>query len=77
MQDFLNQELKIGDKVIMIMQGYRSFQVSEVVGFTPKNVRVEYEDVQYRKGYFASIIQPPQQLIKISPELLNKNQQPS
>lgn len=40
--DFLNQELKIGDFVVVMEKDYRNFTVGKIIGFTPKQVRVIY-----------------------------------
>ena len=40
MKDFLDQELSIGDNVIIITPNYRDFTLAQVIKFTAKNVRV-------------------------------------
>jgi hypothetical protein len=42
MKDFLDQELSIGDNVIIITPNYRDFTLAQVIKFTAKNVRVKF-----------------------------------
>lgn len=63
MKDFLNQELAVGDYVIMIGYG-KNYRVGVITKFTPKKVRVKFYDSQW------DMIQDPQQLIKMYPEQL-------
>jgi hypothetical protein len=64
MKDFLNQELAIGDHVILIQDGYRSYDVGVIEKFTPKQIRVKIN------SYLGSKMQYPVQLVKILPEQL-------
>jgi hypothetical protein len=61
MKDFLGKELRIGDSVIIVAPNYREFVLAQIVAFTPKKVRVVYED-NYGKQV---LIQDPHQLVKI------------
>ncbi len=43
MLDFFDRELSIGDEVALTPKHYRGLALGKVVGFTPKQVRTEYE----------------------------------
>jgi len=43
MKDFFGNDLNIGDPVAFCKQGYRELVMGEVIGFTPKQVRVKYK----------------------------------
>lgn len=43
MNDFFGNELAIGDDVALTPKHYRGLAMGIVVGFTPKQVRTEYE----------------------------------
>lgn len=64
MKDFLNQELAIGDDVIIHHQTYREYIRGVVEKFTPHFVSVTY---QYR-GSSKTIRQAPKQLIRYNKE---------
>ena len=68
MKDFLEQELKIGDNVIMITPNYRDLKLAQVVKFTAKNVRVAYND-QYGKG---NLLQHSSQLVRVEGPVVTK-----
>jgi len=59
MKDFLGKELQIGDSVVVVVPNYREFVLAQIVAFTPKKVRVVYED-RYGKQ---DLIQDPHQLV--------------
>jgi hypothetical protein len=61
MKDFLNQDLAVGDHVVMVGGG-KNFRVGMITKFTPKKVRVQFYDWQWET------IQRPDQLIKMYPE---------
>ena len=42
MVDCVGKELKIGDKVICSDMNYADLLIGEVIGFTPKKIRVKY-----------------------------------
>ena len=64
--DFTEQELAVGDWVVAMFPGYRTFMLAQVVGFTPKMVKIEYKTEikreTKRKTCYAS------ELVKISEE---------
>lgn len=64
--DFIDQDLAIGDWVVAMLPGYRTFMLAQVVAFTPKMVRIEYKTEVKRdtktKACYAH------ELIKISDE---------
>jgi hypothetical protein len=69
MKDFLGRELQIGDAVIFIDRGYRSYKTGHVVDFTAKNVRITIDSVvaeNKKKGWNLKddLLQDPRQLIK-------------
>lgn len=73
MKDFLNQDLAVGDHVIMVGNG-RNYRVGVVTKFTPKKVRVQFYD------WKRETIQRSDQLIKMYPEqmtwwVMTRNQQ--
>lgn len=59
-KDFLGKELAVGDFVIFIRQGYRSFRLANVVSVTPKKVRVKWGDSQWDE-----VLQNPTSLVKV------------
>lgn len=61
MKDFLGKDLQIGDSVVVAVPNYREFALAKIVAFTPKKVRVVYEE----KGESHDLIQDPRQLVKI------------
>ena len=61
MKDFLGKELQIGDSVVVVVPNYRELVLAQIVAFTPKKVRVVYDD-RYGKQ---DLIQDPHQLVKI------------
>jgi hypothetical protein len=68
MKDFLDQELKIGDNVIMITPNYRDLKLAQVVKFTAKNVRVAYND-QYGS---CEMLQHSSQLVRVQGPMVTK-----
>jgi len=61
MKDFLGQELKIGDDVIIITPNCRDFTLAKVVKFTTKNVRVAYGDLDGN----IELLQHSRQLVRV------------
>ena len=59
-KDFLGRDLDIGDFVIFIRQGYRSFRLANVIGVTPKKVRIKWGDSKW-----AELLQEPSSLVKV------------
>ena len=59
-KDFLGKDLAVGDFVIFIRQGYRSFRLANVIGLTPKKVRVKWGDSDW-----AVLLQEPKSLVKV------------
>lgn len=43
MEDFFGQKLEIGDKVAVLLKGYRHLQHAEILYFTDKRIRVSYK----------------------------------
>lgn len=41
MNDFINQELSVGDNVLFIMPKYSEFRRGVVVSFTPRMVKIQ------------------------------------
>jgi hypothetical protein len=60
-KDFLGQELKLGDSVIIMLPNYREHTRSVVIQFTPQQVRVEY---QYQ-GYTCTYLCRPRDVVLI------------
>ena len=61
MKDFLGKELQIGDSVVVAVPNYREFVLAKIVAFTPKKVRVVYENRDGKQD----LIQDPRQLVKV------------
>ena len=61
MKDFLGKELQIGDSVVVVVPNYREFVLEQVVAFTPKKVRVVYDNRDGKQD----LIQDPYQLVKV------------
>lgn len=59
-KDFLGKELAVGDFVIFIRQGYRSFKLANVIGLTPMKVRIKWGDPSW-----AEMLQNPTSLVKV------------
>jgi len=64
MKDFLEQELSIGDNVIIITPNYRDFSLAQVVKFTAKNVRVKFNGRE--------LLQAPTQLVRMNTAAVTK-----
>ena len=43
MKDFFGQELRVGDKVAVLLKWYRRLVHGTIVKFTPKKICVEYK----------------------------------
>lgn len=63
MKDFLDQELELGDYVIMMSQQHRTYVLAKIIKFTPQKVRV-----RYRPGDYGTTVQTPDQLVKVAGE---------
>lgn len=44
MKDFLGKEIAVGDIVVLTAPQYRHFTKAKVIAFTPKKVRVEFNN---------------------------------
>ena len=44
MKDFLKQEIKLNDKVVLTAPSYRHLVLAKVIAFTPTKVRVEFNN---------------------------------
>ena len=64
MKDFLEQELSIGDNVIIITPNYRDFTLAQVIKFTAKNVRVKFNGRE--------LLQAPSQLVRMNTAAVTK-----
>jgi len=64
MKDFLDQELSIGDNVIIITPNYRDFTLAQVIKFTAKNVRVKFNGRE--------LLQSPDQLVRMNTAAVTK-----
>lgn len=71
MKDFLEQELNVGDTVVLILPGYRELTKGTIVRFTKCFVIV-----LYRKPWGGvhdgntEVKQTPNQLVKVQPSIL-------
>ena len=65
-KDLINQDLHIGDPVVMRMPSYSDICIGTVIGLTPKKVRVEYTNTwNYSKGQKENILVSSMSLFKI------------
>ena len=66
MKDFLDNELAIGDVVILIAPNYRSLVKGTIYAFTAKQVRIEYMNTWNfgDPGRRAELLQYPSQVVK-------------
>lgn len=60
MKDFFGQTIEIGDKIAFNYPNYHGLTIGEVVGFTPKRVKVEYK----YQNYLMTTHTEPSQCIK-------------
>lgn len=60
MNDFLGNELKVGDEVCYILHGYREFRISKILYFTKQFVVLDAPG-----NFNKQIRQYPESLIKI------------
>jgi hypothetical protein len=67
MQDFIGNELFVGDMVIIVAPNYRSLVLGKVIKFTPVRVKVAYMNTwNYgNPGHYQEVLQTPDQVIKI------------
>ena len=67
MKDFLGKELAIGDTVVLTAPSYRMFTKAKIIAFTPKKVRVEYNNTWNfgPKGFIETYLSEPDFLIKV------------
>lgn len=63
-KDFLNKEIKIGDKVVFMQKNYRNFIVGKIIHLTEKTAIIEHEK-QECNGNIKKTKQFHNQLIKI------------
>ena len=69
MIDFLKRKLEVGDSVIFITPGYRSFTLGRIDSFTKQKVRILTGELSWR-GTPEILLQDPHQLVKVDgPEL--------
>lgn len=64
MKDFLNQDLELGDFVVMVYSESKRFHIAKIIKFTPKMVRIEFITRNWNK----ETVQSPEDLIKLHPE---------
>ena len=70
MKDFLGNALEIGDEVVLTAPKYRMFTRAKVIAFTPKKVRVQYNNTwNYGStGYIEKYLSEPNFLVKTNPK---------
>ena len=61
MKDYLGKELSVGDEVIYIDRGFRSFRKASITRFTKQKVELEI----YPSPYEIYLLQEPFRIIKI------------
>lgn len=59
-RDFLGRKLAIGDRVIMMAQHYREFKLAQIVKFTPKKVKVAWDEYDW-----ATYTSEPERFIRV------------
>jgi hypothetical protein len=62
MKDVLGEDLVVGDVVVTTRQGYSNLKIVQIVGFTPKKIRVTGIH-----GY--SELKDTNQVVKVDPKL--------
>lgn len=71
MKDFLDQELAIGDAVIINDKRYSNIALAKIVKFTPTMMRAEVYDHHWGKGWSGeTVLCHSGQVIKADPELV-------
>lgn len=70
MKDFMGNVLEIGDEVVLTAPKYRMFTRAKVISFTPKKVRVIFNNTwNYGpKGYVQEYLSEPNFLVKTAPK---------
>jgi len=68
MKDFLGNILEIGDEVVLTAPKYRMFTKAKVIAFTPKKVRVQFNNTwNYGpKGHIEEYLSEPDFIVKTS-----------
>jgi len=74
MRDFFNNNLAIGDRVALTPHGYKSLVIGQVVGFTPRMVKVSYaRRIAGKKDPVVSeILRSPKDVIKALQEEISE-----
>lgn len=74
MKDCAGKELKLGDKVaVTASNGYMSLEITEVIGFTPKKVRVGMYGLR-DSSQIAILERNPVREAELSPKAVDANE---
>lgn len=67
MKDFLGKKLAVGDTVVLTAPQYRHFTKANVIAFTPKKVRVEFNNTWNfgSGGHIETYLSEPDFLVKV------------
>tara|TARA_R110000868_G_scaffold9620_4_gene47544 strand:- start:10677 stop:10940 length:264 start_codon:yes stop_codon:yes gene_type:complete len=61
--DKINQPLAVGDWVAVSMHDYTELVVAQVVGFSPKKIRIEYTSRHWQQPHRGTVM--PGQAVKV------------
>lgn len=66
MKDFLKNELNLNDDVVLMIPNYRGLVKGIIIAFTPKKVRVQYQNTwNFASPQTFVVLQEPSQIVKI------------
>ena len=63
MQDFLGNDLNIGDEVVFMDLSYLNLRRARIIAFTPEQIQIEYKD--FYSVSLKTSIQFPDQIVKV------------
>lgn len=63
-QDFLGQELAVGDVVVITQQNYRNFQKGIILSFTSRTAQIKID--RKERSWYNTIKQFHEQMIKVT-----------
>ncbi len=64
--DFLGNEIKVGDEVVFIRNGYRRFNKGKIIKLSKQKAIIEYVEIFNNKNYVYNYSQEHDQFIKIT-----------
>lgn len=68
MKDFLENDLCVGDSVVIMAPNYRSLTKAQIIAMTSKNIRLAYfNDWNFKpEGKYIEVLQDPKQVVKFA-----------